>query len=226
MKNEIMALNPRAILHKYQYPIKKPVVHAHDYPIKEYDIVFTARLIKSKGIEDLLKAVQVVREEIPGVKVKVIGQSDPKYLEVLKNLSVSLGIGETVEFVGFLSTQEEMFEEVAKAKLSVLPTHFDLIPGSVIEAMQIGTPVLAYNTGGLPELNREKETIRLIEVANIGLLAKEIIALLKNEEDRLKLAESATECMVKMFDNDKIYSDMIRAYYDVIEDYNTNRKYL
>jgi len=222
MKKEILALNPGAVLHKYQYPIRKPLVNARDYPEKDADIVFTARLMKNKGIEDLLQAIREVKKEIPAVKAKIIGQYAPDYLEFIKSMSGSLGIEENVTFLGFLPTQEEMFEEVAKSKLSVLPTHFDMIPGSVIEAMLIGTPVVAYAAGGLPELNRESEIIKLVDVGNIRMLAKEIIALLKDENQRLKLALSAAKTIVRKYDNSMIYNDMILAYKSVMDDYTHN----
>ena len=222
MKNEILALNPAAQLHKYQYPIKRPQIHSRDYPLKDADIVFTARLIKSKGIEDLIQAIREIKKEIPGINAKIIGQCDPDYMVSLKGLVRSSGIEENIVFLGFLPTQEAMFEEVAKSKISVLPTHFDLIPGTVLEAMFMGIPVVAYAAGGLPELNLETETIRLVEVGNVNLLAKEIIALLKDENMRVHLASTAEENVTRKFDNNMIYNDMIRAYKAILKDFNHN----
>jgi glycosyltransferase involved in cell wall biosynthesis len=222
MKREILALNPSANLYKYQYPIKKPEFSAADYSVKDADIVFTARLIKSKGIEDLIRAVQLVKTEVPGIRAKIIGQCEPSYLESLKMLAASLGVEENLTFHGFLSTQEEMFKEVAKSKLSVLPTHFDLIPGSIIEAMYIGTAVVAYASGGIPELNGEQETVRLVETGNIAGLAKEIIALLEDDYKRLKLASAAKDSIEQKFKEEQIYSDMIHSYRSVIKNFNKN----
>lgn len=223
MKREILKLKPTARLYKYQYPIKKPTVHATEFPIKDADIVFTARLIKSKGIEDLLQALKSVKREIPAVKAKIIGQCSKEYMEILKEMSRTLAIEENVVFLGFISTQEAMFKEVAKSRLSVLPTHFDLIPGSVLEAMFIGTPVLAYAAGGLPELNEESEALRLVEVGNIDLLSKEIIALLKDEKERKNLEARAKEVVLEKFNNNLIYKDMILAYNEIIKHYSNNK---
>jgi glycosyltransferase involved in cell wall biosynthesis len=97
-----------------------------------------------------------------------------------------------------------------------LPTHFDLIPGTVLEAMFIGTPVVAYASGGLPELNQETETLRLVETGNVGSLAKEILALLANQTEREKLSEKAREMVNRRFDNELIFQDMMNAYRSVI----------
>lgn len=215
MKAEILKLNPKAQLFRYQYPIKRPPYRADDFPVKDADVVFTARLIKSKGIEDLLQAVGLIRKDMPGLRVKVIGQCSPEYMESLRRLAASLGIEKNLNFLGFLETQEEMFRHVASAHMSVLPTHFDLIPGSVLEAMFIGTPVVAYAAGGLPELNREKETVRLVETGNVAALAKEILALLANEKERAGLAGSASEKVYRDFDNERIYNDMLAAYREI-----------
>ncbi len=220
MKKEILSLNHSARLFKYQYPIRKPMISAVSFPDKDVDLVFTARLIKSKGIEDLLQALALVKEVIPAVRAKIIGQCSPDYMEVLTKLVQKLGIAENVRFLGFLQTQEELFTEVAKSRLSVLPTHFDLIPGTVLEAMFIGTPVVTYASGGLPELNRETETLRLVETGNIQSLAKEILALLANQAEREELAAKARETVRRRFDNDLIFKDMLSAYRSVINSFS------
>lgn len=218
MKREIRRLNPNAILHLYQYPIRSPQIDADNFPAKDADLVFSARLIKSKGIEDLFHSIAILKNEMPEIRAKIIGQCAPDYYEYLIRLMNELGINNNVKFLGFLSTQEEMFLEVARSKLSVLPTHFDLIPGTVIEAMFIGTPVIAYASGGLPELNRDIETLRLVETGNIQSLSKEILALLSNPAERKVLASNARRIVRHKFNNELIYKDMINAYRSVIDD--------
>lgn len=215
MKAEILKLNPTARLFRYQYPIKRPPYRADDFPVKDADLIFTARLIKSKGIEDLLRAVGLISKDLPGLRVKIIGQCNPEYMEFLRQLAASLGIEKNLEFLGFLETQEEMFQHLALAHISVLPTHFDLIPGSVLEAMFIGTPVVTYAAGGLPELNYENETVRLVETGNVAVMAKEILALLTNKAERAALARSALEKVNRDFDNELIYNAMMAAYQEI-----------
>ena len=67
----------------------------------------------------------------------------------------------------------DVFKEAIKAKICVLPTYYDVIPGTIIESMFMKIPVVAYAVGGIPTLNDNVETVRLVDKYDINGLAKE-----------------------------------------------------
>lgn len=213
MGEDIHSLNPKAILHWHYYPIVEIT------PIeieKIYDIVFFARVCKDKGIEDLLKAISITKRQMPGVKLCVIGTGQSDY----KSMTDQLGISENIYWAGFLPTQAEVHKMASSSKISVLPTLHDIIPGTIIESMFLKLPVVAYSVGGIPEINDKEEYIKLVAKGDVNALAKKILWLLTNPEVMKLQSERAYIRAIEMFDNTKIFGDVLNAYKEVIHEFN------
>lgn len=209
-------LNPEAHLHFHNYPLSA-VNFIKDNTIKStYDIIFFARVCKDKGIEDLIEALAVVKNKKPDVTLNVIGGSSKSYLQHLKNLMQQFDLEQNVKFLGFLKNQQDIYKHALGAKLCVLPTYHDIIPGTIIESMLLKLPIIAYAVGGIPELNDSGEAVVLVEKRNIKQLAEKILELLQNETSRNKLAEFAYLVVKNRFDNKKVVTDIINAYKEVL----------
>jgi glycosyltransferase involved in cell wall biosynthesis len=210
----IRSFNPDAVMYWFHYPFAKTEIN--DTPSKIYDLVYYARIVKSKGIEDIIKAVSLVKNQKPEIKLCIIGKGDDPYVESIKDLIKQLDLNENVVFTGFLPTQTDSHHEVVKARISVLPTYNDTIPGTIVECMLLGVPVISYRTGGIPDLNKEEEHIILVEQGNVEKLSEEIIDLLNNTYKQKELADKARKFAGIEFDNAHSVDLMIRAYRDLI----------
>jgi glycosyltransferase involved in cell wall biosynthesis len=73
-------------------------------------------------------------------------------------------------------------------------------------------PVVAYNVGGLTELNSHSPNIILVDKGNIEDLAAKILYLLKSNEDRKVLAERAFQTISQRIRPDEIVRDIMHAY--------------
>ena len=219
MKNVTLQINPQAIFHFHNYPIRIPQVLknniGNDEPI---DCVFFARVCKDKGIEDLLRALSLIKKQLPDVTLSIIGGTESRYLNYLNKMCLNLNIHDNVTFLGFFPTQEEIYNFALKAKICVLPTHHDIIPGTIIESMFMKLPVIAYAVGGIPELNINEETIKIVFKHNIEQLANEIIQLLINPSIRKRLSDSAHHYAQARFNKtDDIINDLTSAYHKVLQ---------
>lgn len=110
-----------------------------------------------------------------------------------------------------------MFKLAAQAKVYVLPTHFDGIPGSIREAMFMKIPVIANAVGGIPTFNREKECIALVEKENISELVHKIQLVLDNESYTQDLVNNAYNLITDKYDNAKIYTNVLNIYQDILQ---------
>lgn len=212
MGEVIRSFNPHAILHWHGYPF------AEITPIeikKKYDIVFFARVCKDKGIEDLLKAISIIKRQMKDVKLCVIGAGSSDY----KNMADQLGLSENIYWAGFLPTQADVHKLASSSRISVLPTWHDVISGTISESMFLKLPVVAYAVGSIPEVNDKEECITLVAKGDVNALAEKILWLLKNPEIMKLKSERTYKRANEMFNNTEVLGDLLNAYKEVIHEF-------
>lgn len=116
-----------------------------------------------------------------------------------------------------MENQYDIFEYSINAKMCVMPTYHDIIPGTIIEGMYMKLPVITYSVRGIPELNKEEKTIILLEKQNINQLAESIIILLNDTKTCENLAEKAYNKAKERFNNGNGVNDILRAYNTILE---------
>lgn len=77
------------------------------------------------------------------------------------------------------------------ADLFLLPSTEDNLPNTMVEAMSCGIPVIAFNTGGMPDMIRDGITGRLVPPGNTEVLAQAIIHLVFHPSERTKMGEES-----------------------------------
>jgi glycosyltransferase involved in cell wall biosynthesis len=150
----------------------------------------------------------------------IIGASSKDYQAKLNDYCRTLGIEKNIIWAGFLSSQAEVHEAASEAKICVLPVQYDMIPGTIIESMMLKIPVVAYNVGSIHELNEKGEVISLVDKDNIDGLVEAIMILLKDERLYEERAEKGFKRVVEMSDIGNVLGDLIKAYREVIADFN------
>lgn len=168
-------------IHTINFPFKVPDVDASKVE-KEYDLVFWGRVTVDKGVEDLINAVEIVKRNNKNVKCLILGGGSSEYRQKLDKMVADKNLEDNIVFGGFQKTNKELFGNAAKAKIYVLPTHYDALPGSIREGMYMKLPVISYPVGDIPQLNKKKECVKLAEYKNIHSLAHCIDELLNNNE--------------------------------------------
>lgn len=125
-----------------------------------------------KGHEDLLTAIAAVTNKGFGISLSIFGNGSEQYVDRLKRRASELGIGDKIEWRGFLRDQANIFGEI---DVCIVPSRLaDPLPTSAIEASAFGRPVIASRIGGLPEIVMHGETGLLVEPARPEQLADAI----------------------------------------------------
>lgn len=127
-----------------------------------------------KGMNYLLEALKKIPldEEIEMV---VFGKKSELFDQLLFK----------VTYLGYISNEKEMMMAYCAADLFVSPSIEDNLPNTILESFSVGTPVVAFETGGIPDIIDHKKNGYLAEYKNATDLANGIIWCLENNENGL-----------------------------------------
>ena len=155
------------------------------------NLVCVGRMTKEKGHRDLINAIVLAQAEWPDsnpvVHLRLIG--DGPLRADLELQASKVHKPHTVEFLGTLSNAGPSIKE---ADALILPSLFEGMPNVVLEAMALGTPVIATRAGGTIELEREEPTILWAEPQNPNSLAKAILSFASDHPSSLARVQAAS----------------------------------
>lgn len=214
MEKIIRDYNPLARIYYSSYPINSEVFALEEIS-PEVDVLFAARITAEKGINDLLAAVAIIKKKWRPITVRIIGSCTNQYYNYLMKAIKELKLENCIDFIGFIEDQKEVFLHMKKAKLFVLPTHFDATPRAVSESLALGTPVIAYNVGGLHTQIEDNENGLLIQKGNIPALADAIIELLQDEDKRSRFSLNARKATSQL-NAEAISKNIVGIYKEIL----------
>ena len=186
-------------LDKYSYsPIKKN-------NSGEIKLLFIGRVMKEKGIEELIEASKIISKKNPKIKCYVIGDlvEDYKY-EIMKSPIIYLGL------------QEDVRKYIIDSDIIVHPSYHEGMSNVLLEAAAIGRPLLASNIHGCKEIVINNYNGFLFESKSVESLTESIEKIISiNYEDRLEMGKKSRKHVEKNFDKKiviKEYLDAVRKY--------------
>ncbi len=171
------------VLYNFQEGMKNNERKAEALSEKKEYVLYFGRFTREKGIPALLDACR----QLPDIRFIFAGSGE--YEAELSGCA-------NIKNVGF-QTGEELRKLIREAQFSVFPSEwYENCPFSVMESQIYGTPVVASDTGGVPELIEDGVTGELFEPGNVRELANKIQSLWYNKE---KLQGYTDNCRKKKF---------------------------
>lgn len=169
-------------------------------------IVFVGNLIKEKGILELLNAFEIIQKSRNDVYLKIIGngvlENQVKQLILEKKLTSSVSLSGSLPL-------NEVAHEIRNAILLVLPSYREGVPNVILESLASGTPVVATNVGGIPEVLFSECGII---VHDLAALAETIFRALDEPWDKNIIVEHAQK-----YDWDKNVQYVVDKFTQAIE---------
>ena len=160
-------------------------------------VLLPARIQAGKGHEDLLRAALVLRSRGKKVEIHFAGAADSETVrEQIQRFASAEAL--QVKFLGERS-REDLRDLYALSSLVVLPSHSEGLPRVLLEAQAMQKPVVAYDTGGVPEALEPNTTGLLVRHGDIVGLADAIESLLDTEEMRQSFGIRGREFVIRGF---------------------------
>ena len=179
-------------------------------------VLFVGRLVKRKGVDDLLRAFVFVSSQVRGERLVVVGDGPER--ESLGMLARELGLGEAVVFRGALSGSD-LGREYASCDLCVLPSKLvfddpanEGLGLALIEASMYGKPLVGTMHGGIPEVVRDGVNGYLVHENSPKELAAAIIKILQDGELSRRLGGGALRIARTEFTWDAATERLLNSY--------------
>lgn len=192
--------------------------------------IFRPKKMKIKGYEDkinILFGATDTRTPYKGYKYVIqvlekLLKRDETYQKAIRLHFVGeMGKVENIfeklecKFWGYITEQEEMADIYNLADVFFFPSIDDNLPGMVMESMACGTPVVAFQTGGIPDLVSHKKNGYLAVYKDIDDLANGLEWVLQNNENN-RLGMYASQCVQEKYGGKRIATEHIKLYKSVL----------
>lgn len=187
------------------------------YSIKKEFILYVGRLVKDKGIGFLIKAMPMVLKKFPEAKLLIVGEGKDK--AQFKDIVLKLGLDKNVIITGWIDNKK-VPAFFATSDVTVVPSFFEGLGIVAVEAIASGSPVIASNVGGIPDIIKHKKTGLLVKPKNSKEIAEALISILSNKESSMKMVKAAQDLVMEKYDWDIITKEFTNLFSSLID----NRK--
>lgn len=178
-------------------------------------LLHASNLRPVKNLAGVMRTFARVRRELP-CRLAIVGEGPEK--RPAQELSQELQVSDDVLFLG---NQESVEELVAMANVLLLPSENESFGLVALEAMSCGTPVVASNRGGLPEVVTDGEHGYLREPDDHQGMAEGILRILRDPSLAVRMGESAREVARERFCIECVIHQYIELYERMIHEVGT-----
>lgn len=147
--------------------------------VNPLQIIYVGRLVFYKNLEVILKAIPIIKQKIPKIKLVIVG--DGPYKENLESLIKKLDINENVDLKGYLSTQEK-FQLISQSTALVLPSLCEGFGLVILEAFSKKRPVIVSNVRPMSDIVQNNETGYVVDPHDEKAWAECIVKILQNPD--------------------------------------------
>ncbi len=219
MKNWPVSVIPTAIDLKKWKPYEKQIARRvlglpDDFPL----ILFGAMGGTSdprKGADLLFEAISNLKQKSSQQKINefqllVFGQDEPEE---------TLDLGFPIRYFGHLYDDLSLALIYSAADVMIVPSRQDNLPGTALESLACGTPVVAFDIGGLPDIINHKENGWLSKPFDTQDLADGILWIIEDKDRYKNLSNNSREHAIKNYDPEKIANQYKLLYEDVLNNF-------
>lgn len=183
-------------------------------PQKKYDLVYCGRFVPNKGIFIILKALKLLKEKHPHIRLLLIGRG-PLEIKVSRYIEDN-GLNDHVDRIPWVAGTEDLADLYRLSKILVCASFNEGGPRVTMEAMACGTPVISTPVGIMPELIRHGENGYLFDWDPLKL-ADQADRLLTDHDLYTRICQELPG-LVTPFERKKVLADLAQGFKSRLKD--------
>ena len=171
-------------------------------------ILFLGKLGQPKGVYDLLDAVRELRADFPAMRVLLGGDGEAAQVQARID---ALGLGQQVRLLGWVQSERKQ-QLLDTSAIYVLPSYFEGLPMSILEAMAAGLPVVATPVGGIPEAVGDGVEGYLVAPGDVAGLAASLRRLMADPALAMAMGAAGRARVAGAFSTDAVLPRVEQLY--------------
>ncbi len=171
-----------------------------------------SRLEEQKGQEYLLKAIDLIRPEIPDLTLLIVGDGTRR--ASLERLVRDLGLKKSVRFLGI---RRDVPLILRSLDLYVQPSLWEGIPLTLLEAMGAGVPVISTRVGRASEVIQDGENGRLVPPGDAEAMAAAILGAYRHPEWRSHWKEKGEPTIAEKYSLSRMLNQFANIYLELYQ---------
>jgi len=182
---------------------------------KIYDLIFHSRILKDKGIIEIIDALKKLQKKKIILSTLILGSPDPKNfssisVEKLNNWNES-------KIIIWKPKVADVLPYLQKSRIAILPSYREGLPKSLLEAASCELPLISTNVPGCREICLDKFNGFLVKPNDSKSLAKAIEKLVFNQGLMDKFGKNGRSHVIKNFANEHVSKKFGEVYQSLLK---------
>ncbi|MCK4789039.1 MAG: glycosyltransferase family 4 protein [Desulfobacteraceae bacterium] len=179
---------------------------------KENAILFVGPLRVGKGVFDLLDIASLLRQSHPDIKIYIAGGGPSKHC-ILRQIH-KRGLTQVILLNSL--PHHELNSLYNRSRVFVLPTYYEGLPTTILEAMACELPVVASNVSGIPDLIDEGVNGYMVRPGDVDGFYRKIVELLEDPEKCGRFGKAGKQKVLERFTWRIIADRIVEIYHEVL----------
>lgn len=182
--------------------------HSEEGPLR---VIFAGRMVKDKGVLDVIEAAEILREKYQGkVEFVLCGSLSSNSFAVKKEELDRLCDGVYIKYLGYC---EDMTSQFARSDIMCFPSYYrEGVPKAVLEASAAGLPVITCDSIGCRDTVKDGVNGFLVKPNSPKEVAEKLDILLSNSELRKKMGRESRRIAENEYDVGKVVARHMEIY--------------
>lgn len=184
-------------------------VNLDEYPMTPYPkdqkiirFLFIGRVMKEKGIDELLEAASRIKEEYPNVEFDIVGPMEDNYKSILEAKVQQ-------HLIHYYGLQKDVKPFIKECHCFVLPSYHEGMANTLLESASMGRPLITSDIHGCKEaIHNNGYLCKVQDSQDLYCQLKKFIEL--DYQSKIKMGLESRKHMEDVFDKNKIVSQTIK----------------
>lgn len=174
-----------------------------------FTFVFIGRIVRDKGIVELIDAFTRLCNECNDVKLRLVGRFEDKLDPLPASTREAIDSNNKIEFAGY---QTDVRPYLAASDVLVLPSYREGFPNVVLQAGAMGLPVIVTDVNGSDEVIESEVNGVIVPKYNSDALYDAMLTMVNEPEKTAKMTATARNIVVKKFDQQDVWAATLEMY--------------